>query len=325
MIDTEPYFLSWQGKILGPHDLGEIREMLRRGEINSLYKIQIGKQWELLRDYLPRIERASREAARVAEAIVVHPPAPSPPPPVVRVVSDEDDAPPSVAVPMASSSDTSKGAALTSFVLSLLFFIPGLNLIAWVLGLLSGHMALDQQKKATTDNVSQLRAWFGVRMCYIMGASFLLQGSILSMMDFSAFVHQSLILTLHLSLLGTALAALVVAAFLLAGLRLLTGSVAMFSRCYIAAILSCSLGGLTTGFVSGLLDVDLASGTRQALGVALLALGIQILVLGAACFRIVRLRDGVPVRAINAAVASFFSWVLTAILFLIYMFIFGML
>jgi hypothetical protein len=322
MIDTEPYFLSWQGKIQGPHDLAEIRDMLRRGEINSLYRIQIGRQWELLRDYLPRIDRSVPEAVQAAEPIVEKPAAP-PPPPIAKIVPDEDDVAAYEVIKPTALPEASTGASLACFVLSLLFFIPGVNLIAWILGLIFGHIALDQQTSAEPTTVSEKRAWFGLRMCYIMGTGFLIQASLLSMMDLPALTHQSLILTLHASLLGNALAALVVAALLLAALRILTGEIAIFSQCYIASILSCSLGGLAMGLLSGLTGIDLTSGTRKAVGVALLAMGILILVLGAACFRIVRQRDGSHVSGINSAVASFFSVIITAVVLFVYMFIFG--
>ena len=62
MITAEKsvFFLSWQSSISGPYSVGEIRDLLRLGRINSLYKIEVDGHWQVLRDYLAELERKGK-------------------------------------------------------------------------------------------------------------------------------------------------------------------------------------------------------------------------------------------------------------------------
>jgi len=97
------FFLSWQSVISGPYSMGEIRNLLRLGRVNSLYKINVDGHWLMLRDHLTELERkASLPVLKViaepgvpAEKLerqpayhkqtASHPP-PPPPPPQVNIV-----------------------------------------------------------------------------------------------------------------------------------------------------------------------------------------------------------------------------------------------
>jgi len=172
----ELYTLQWRGTTKGPLTLGAIKNALAAGEIHSLYQIHTQTGWQPLRDFLaqipeapippsvtaPTAEQLARDARLDAE---------------LRIRREYDDKlqtlegqieeerqrrremsfqnhPPSSPASFGYGgplmpAETGRhrpartsGLAIASFVLSLLFFIPGINLITWILSLVFGHVAL---------------------------------------------------------------------------------------------------------------------------------------------------------------------------------------
>ena len=58
------------------------------------------------------------------------------------------------------------GIAITSFVLSLFFFVPFLNGITWLLALIFGHLALSNAGSRPSGKAATL-AWIGLWITYV--------------------------------------------------------------------------------------------------------------------------------------------------------------
>lgn len=153
--DTANCYLLWKGAPSGPHSLRDIRSMLKRGKINSLYKIKVNGDWILLRDHLAdidRMERATGQAPPPLAATPVRGYGSSPDDEYIqapKVLADDHvhAAPPGAQTEddetvTADASMLAKGFAITSFVLALFFFIPIVNYVTGLLALLFGHIAL---------------------------------------------------------------------------------------------------------------------------------------------------------------------------------------
>lgn len=174
MSDSEKYHLQWKGQSYGPWDLPAIRQALATGSIHSLYQIHAGGKWQPLRDFLenlprevPAIRQAVEAPPQPAAAAVkpVHelapvrqpgqpPPLPAhlPPPHLGVPIGAPVGAPPLPLFqanpfphpPHHARESRTSGLAIASFVLSLCFLIPYVNLFSSLLSLVFGHIALGQ-------------------------------------------------------------------------------------------------------------------------------------------------------------------------------------
>ncbi|HYF34146.1 MAG TPA: DUF4190 domain-containing protein [Prosthecobacter sp.] len=181
--DSE-FYLRWRGQQIGPWRWPHVRAALDSGEIHSLYQIQIAGEWQPLRDYLEHVEAQQAEAAGAArlrqdyeqriaaekaesaklrrqlqtQPAPAQPPARPPnPPPYAKGASmpvPPPPPPPSGSSPMSPMPAATyyqpvrtSGLAVASFVLSLCFLVPFVNLVNWIPGLVFGHIALVQFKK----------------------------------------------------------------------------------------------------------------------------------------------------------------------------------
>jgi len=166
--DKSVFFLSWQSAISGPHPIEEIKNMLRLGKVNSLYKINVDGHWLVLRDYLaelelktiipvPRIvpepeEPAGKPDLRKPAYTEPEPSLPPPQlPPQVNVVSQQ----PGYGVPQGfgmpgygSPPVKSSGLAIASMILGIFSMIGGgALLVPPILATVFGHVALGHCNK----------------------------------------------------------------------------------------------------------------------------------------------------------------------------------
>jgi hypothetical protein len=175
----ELYHLQWRGTPKGPWTLADIKQALQSGDIHSLYQIQTDKGWLPLRDFLATLPQtpivpppptAAQQAAaarldaesqirdeyegkfqalenQIAEERRRRREQSAPPvhPPPVTPWMFQGPAQPQVQIGSANTGRTS-GLAVASFVLSLLFFIPFVNFVSWLISLVFGHVALSQMK-----------------------------------------------------------------------------------------------------------------------------------------------------------------------------------
>jgi|GEM_PF-1681031 hypothetical protein len=167
MSDTQ-HQLQWRGRSVGPWTLVQIREALDVGEIHSLYRICISGEWLTLRDYLEQVDAVELERRAVSLGTSlrqkdVDRPREQAPLPGKRTMGFESQVsrpnpfgkPPPVFVKGASG--PVQGAlheipddlptcwlAVAAFVVSCACFVPYLNLVSWLPGLVLGHLALKQ-------------------------------------------------------------------------------------------------------------------------------------------------------------------------------------
>jgi hypothetical protein len=159
--------LQWRGRMMGPWALARIREALSNGEVHSLYQIHVEGRWLLLRDHLEALDavelelkaaslgesRRRQEATKLETMIMAgqrHPGLASKPNPFGR--------PPPVFVKQASMHAASEALlegsqqpqedaptcwlAVAAFVVACMGFVPYLNLVCWLPGIVLGHLAL---------------------------------------------------------------------------------------------------------------------------------------------------------------------------------------
>ncbi|TDU81825.1 uncharacterized protein DUF4190 [Prosthecobacter fusiformis] len=204
------YHLQWRGQRFGPWDLATIREALSSGRIHSLYQIHVDEKWQPLRDFLENLHPSSdpvqvaakqnetrlrteyeaklqdlQEKLEQAQSI----PMPGRPPPIPEhllrkplfVAPPVEPTPPQLPtyhleIPAASA--RTSGLAIASFVLSLLFFIPIVNLISWILSIIFGHIALVKIRNNPLLGgrglaMAGLAITYGIIMIIIMSAVFM--------------------------------------------------------------------------------------------------------------------------------------------------------
>ena len=164
--------LQWRGRTVGPWALAQIREGLDSGEIHSLYRICISGEWLTLRDYLEQVDAVELERRAAQLGAASRPkeqdkPAPQerhtlgfatqvtkpnpfgkPPPVFVKSTSGIDSLRTSYAQqngddPSADLAPTC-WLAVAAFVVSCACFVPYLNLVSWLPGIVLGHLALQQ-------------------------------------------------------------------------------------------------------------------------------------------------------------------------------------
>lgn len=336
--ENENLFLSWQGRVSGPFSPGEIRELLKKGKIHSLHKVQVGGNWVLLRDHLAGENRRERKAAQAAAA-TRHladaarqgnvPPLPA----TIAVADDGSDTPrsgrrrdaPAVSTDPAAqdhpgpSRDVAEsvpgtGMAIASFVLSLLFFLPFLNLVAWVLGLIFGRLALGQMPGDNPPRVRVL-ASCGVWISSIQATLFLggmifvgLHGA-----NTSPGVRNELFLALHASMLASGIGALPAAGMLMLAVKLLTNEVPAFAKSYLAALLPTAVGSLCCFVVANpAFGPNLA--TNKVIGLGIVLLAVLFVVQTATWAQMIHLKDREPLGYTQASVASLFCLIVSLFL-----------
>jgi hypothetical protein len=303
-------FLSWQGQISGPHLQKDIQHLLKIGKIHSLYKIQVRGEWILLRDYLADLELKTRDAAR-RKAEMPQAPAPRYPsgsvPDAILVPEDDFPASSTSAIGMEADADTldkssgeSKGLAIASFVLSCFFFIPFLNLLTWLMGMIFGHLASSQIGAGSKSKAATLNS-VGLWLSYVQLGFFLIGMAFFKVIDVRDM--ELAFFMLHGHMLGIALAALLGAGVLMLAVKLAAGKLIRFSTCFVGALLPAAVNNFATLILqSSLSPSELSSGT----GIAMFGFVYLILFVGQMFFwaNFIRLPGGRELGYANAALSS---------------------
>jgi hypothetical protein len=309
--DQKALFLSWQDQVTGPHTLREIQMLLKLGKIHSLYKIQSEGEWILLRDHLADLDQKSRDAERkqaerpvvrssgtfessVARAAIPVPeekPAGPMGEPVPLIQSDEEDG---------NEEGESRGIAITSFVLSLFFFVPFLNGITWLLSLIFGHLSLPDAEHGVRSKYTTM-ARVGLWLSYVECSFFLLGFAWLAIMEFPNMNMGFYVL--HGQMLSTGFGALMGAGILMLAVKLTSGRLIGFSMCFVGALAPSALGALGMFMVqTSVLPSDLT----KAKGLVLIG-AVHVLLFVAQMFfwaRHIRLPEDEELGLSRAAISS---------------------
>lgn len=307
-IHNKELFISWQGQVTGPYSLKDIQNLLKLGKIHSLYKVQAEGQWILLRDHLAVLEKKSREEA-AKQLVIASQPQPSSTSAFKPVdLADDDVEPVEVSdpthVPRLSNAgreaSVPAGIAITSFVLSLFFFIPFLNGITWLLALIFGHLALANSENRPIGKAATL-AWVGLWITYVEIGYFLFGLAWCAVTEILPMMKAYFLL--HGQMLGNAIGALIGAGVLMLAVKLSSGHLIRFAICYVGALLPAAISALCMFF----LQLTVASNSLSS-GRSLLLIGLMHLVLfvGQIFFwaRFIRLPDDEELGLSRATLAS---------------------
>lgn len=339
----QDYYLSWRNQITGPFTMDQIHQQLRRREISTLYKIQVNGNWESLRSYLAthksnkekdrleeaamqkqRIEREQLELnqlreerdheIRVADSVKQNQQVTSTPVqsaaaiPIDQEGSKRDDYEEDVQNGSRRSSFSGRGLGIASFVLSLFFFIPVLNLICFILALIFGHLALSQTPSSRRKDENAL-PWFGVSFTYIQASylilTVLITSSAMDGYEYS-FIKQAIFVALHSSMFINAIVACIFAGLLMLVVHMMANYVPKFYVCYIAALLSVSL----TGVLQMLITVGYSGDSTGAMALLIIS-GLFVMLVNTVIWAVlIRDEKGEPLGYVRALVGSIFCIVM---------------
>lgn len=237
----------------GPHSVEDIRDLLRDRKIHSLFKVQKDGRELLIRDFLSEVSAAAKEAEKAAK---MPPPAPVAPaaqrPPRAIPLPEEDMASSPPALPITDEQYDATaplkggdrfGFAVTSFILSMLFAVPFVNLMAWVLSLIFGHQFLSATK-AHQDAKGRMFAWCGVWFSYIFGGFSLVAVIMAAIWGGRApayladEVFWELLLAVHGSMIAGAVIGVIIAGLLIAGVKMFTQQTPKFPVALVAGTLT---------------------------------------------------------------------------------------
>jgi|GEM_PF-2479608 len=329
MNTDKKYFLSWQKQMLGPHSVDEIKSLLNDRKIHSLFKVQGDEGEVLVREFLAglnddrkretaaqqnaSLSQPAKRVAQVVEAIpefgsdhravsremVGSPTAPLPPPPP----------PPPFGV------EPKFGYALASLVLSLLFIIPLVNLVSWVMSLIFGYMFLFAAKGDRTLR-GYTHAWCGIWLTYIFGVFYLISfvaSAIGETRDLSIWIG-SWLLGFHIVMIVGAIIASVVSGLLIAATKMLTGTAPKTGVAFVAGTLGVMVG-FTLLTLVGLIWPDSIATGKVGLLVGL-SVGLAVFLIQALAWsEMIRVREGEKLGPGKAAIVSIFCSV--CLLFLV--------
>ena len=326
--DSKDFFLSWQGQVTGPHAPRDIRNLLKLGKIHSLYRIQIEGQWILLRDHLAALEKDLRDEAVCHAArsvsLQAQPSQFAKPITIANEVWESDVAvDPGREQPSWNETEEQPsvpiGIAITSFVLSLFFFVPFLNGITWLLALIFGHLALSNAGSRPSGKAATL-AWIGLWITYVEIGYFLVGLAWSSVTEILPMMMVYYLL--HAQMLGNAIGALIGAGVLMFAIKLSSGCLIRFSTCYVAALLPSAESALGMFFLQASMVGNSLSSGRGLLLIGLLNL---VLFVGQVFFwaRFVRLSDDEELGLSRATLASLLYTIVFIFVCLGYMAIFA--
>ncbi len=316
--DNKEIFLSWQGQISGPHKLKDVRNLLKLGKIHSLYKAQVDGQWILLRDHLASLEKITQKqaAAKIVEPLP-QPVATRAPMQAIRISEDQtQDIYNSYSDPALENQDVETpvpaGIAITSFILSLFFFVPFLNIITWLMSLILGHLALAAGNARSSSKAATM-AWLGLWISYVQVGYTLI--NLVWFLGTDILPMWSLYFIIHGQMLGNSIGALIGATVLMLAVQMTTGHLIRFSRCYIGALLPSAVSALCTAF----LQVKINNSTlNESASYLLIGLLVLVLFVGQIFFwaRFIRLPNDDELGIPRAAIASLICTIVFIFVFL---------
>jgi hypothetical protein len=317
------YLLSWQSQMLGPHSVEEIKSLLNERKIHSLFKVQSDEGEVLVREFLAGLnDDRKRASAAQAEASVTQPEAAvieaiayderrqaasekTLPPLPTSLLADESVSPP----PLHTGGEAKFGFAMASFVLSLLFVLPFINLVSWVMSLIFGHMFLYASKGDRTHR-GYAYAWCGVWLTYIFGAFYLITCfSFAIAVSSRPFIRiEDWLPVIHGLMIGGAIAASVVSGLLIAGTKMITGAAPKTGVAFVAGTLGV-MAGLTLQFLVGLVAPEAVATTNTALLVNLSVGVVVFLIQALAWSEMIRVREEEKLGFGRAMIVSLFCTV----------------
>lgn len=321
MNTDKKYFLSWQNEMLGPHSVEEIKTLLSDRKIHSLFKVQSGEKEILIREFLAGLNDEKKKASSgpplrptlVPEATPEYgnshsgsAGSPPPPPPPPHDPWDESLQGPPPPPPPYIDAEPKFAYAVTSLVLSLLFIIPFLNLIAWVMSLIFGHLFLHSVHGDRTQR-GYTHAWCGVWLTYIFGGfylimcfTFAIEGT-QSRLD----LFDDWLPVVHGLMLGGALGSCVVSGLLIGGTKMVTGAMPKIGIAFVAGTLGVMIG-LILQFMIGLMTSDTITTENTAL-LVIFSVGVVVFLIQALAWsEMIKVRDEEKLGFGRAIVVSLF-------------------
>lgn len=312
------YLLSWQDQVLGPHSVEEIKSLLSDRKIHSLFKVKSDGSEVLVREFLASLNDDRKRASAAQAEAVVAPPA-KPAAAVIGATADheghqvaseatvagESVSPP----PLHTGGEAKFGFAMASFVLSLLFVLPFINLVSWVMSLIFGHMFLYASKGDRTHR-GYAYAWCGVWLTYIFGAFYLITCfSFAIAVSSRPFIRiEDWLPVIHGLMIGGAIAASVVSGLLIAGTKMITGAAPKTGVAFVAGTLGV-MAGLTLQFLVGLVAPEAVATTNTALLVNLSVGVVVFLIQALAWSEMIRVREEEKLGFGRAMIVSLFCTV----------------
>lgn len=292
--------------------------MLKRGKIHSLYKVQVGQEWILLRDQLAEIDRMHRARSAVATA-QGNAPGRLAEPSLSSTVSNGFPNDHAIEIDQQNNKSATRklgtataeqeadveyspanGIATASFVLSLCFFIPILNGITQLLALIFAHLALSQMGPLHVGKSRDL-ATAALWITYVQ------VGFLASSMAWMAFMDVSNLsvgyFINHFHMVGIALTALVGSGLLMAAVRMISGHLLSFLDCFIGVLLPCAVGTLGTVIIQSLLLGNSPTGGKTLAAIGLLQVFLFVFQM-VFWSRLIRLPGGGEFGLGRAALAS---------------------
>jgi hypothetical protein len=211
---------------------------------------------------------------------------------------------------------------VASFVLSLLFVLPLINLVSWVMSLIFGHMFLYASKGDRTLRGSAY-ARCGVWLTYIFGSFYVITCfSFAIAVSSDPFVRiKDWLPVIHGLMIGGAIAASVVSGLLIAGTKMITGAAPKTGVAFVAGTLGVMVG-LTLQFLVGLMAPEAFATPNTALLVNL-SVGVAVFLIQALAWsEMIRVREEEKLGIGRAAVVSLFCTICQLfIAFLLFLFV----
>jgi hypothetical protein len=313
----QEYYISRHETTSWPFSLDDIKRKLKRREISTLHKIQVDGQWELLRGFLASAKREKISVKRThsvggtleqhdTEAV-----------PLTIAINKEHDVyspnedgaaepdaveqrahePGSVAIP-------SRGFGMASFVLSLFFFLPGINFVCFILALIFGHLALSKTPSPMRKDQNML-PWFGIFHTYIHSLYIIATLAIASyyLSDFALeSLSSRILIETHAKMIGNALGACILAGLLMVAIRMIADYFPKYYVCYIVSLLPSSLAII----IQTVIEINYVSHSKEKTVVTLLAGCVVLLVTATMCALLIRDKEGEELGYARALLASIF-------------------
>lgn len=316
------HYLSWQNQTLGPHSVEEIKALLSDRKIHSLFKVQSDEGEVLVREFLAGLnDERKRAASAEQKAVVTHAAKPKPSAPVPELIPEYGNIQPdrvttgsptaplayNLNIPVHSAGVQPKfGYAVTSLVLSLLFVLPLVNLVSWVMSLIFGYMFLFAAK-GDRNQRGYYHAWCGVWLTYIFGLFYVITcfgfAIVSSRNPFILIEHW--LPMIHGYMIGGAIAASIVSGLLIAAIKMLTGVAPKTGVAFVAGTLGVVVG-ITLNFLIGIFTPE-AYATGGSTFLVSLTIGLVVfLIQGLAWSQMIQIRDGEKLGFARALIVSLF-------------------
>ncbi len=308
----------------GPHSVKEIKSLLNDRKIHSLFKVQVNGSEVLVREFLANLNQEEKrsvkeQADRETKTQLTKAPETAPEPAVIDNSYKRAPEPlvGSETGQLNPSPDPAESAGqpwvepkysygVTSFVLSLLFLLPVLNLFAWVISLVFGHMFLAAAKGDRTHRGYYL-AWSGVWLTYIFGAFYTATGAVGAVIvaDNPYFQLDDWLVVIHVLMIIGAISSCVTSGLLIAGTKMMAGSAPKTGVAFVAGTFGV-VAGLTLGFFSALIAPEAAEMSRTGILIKI-AIGFVVLLIQALVWsEMIRVKNDEKLGFGRAIVVSIF-------------------